>query len=148
MANETVELAQRLYEAYLDATDGKSLASGVILPEWAEQGEEYRQAWRAASGAAQAALADPMTVTVKWQDGVIGPDGRQNGLQVEQFLQVAVDRLRRLNGELPDRWNSIAITHLEEAQNALYRRTIERTRAGVEGTHEQRSEALNGQAQS
>lgn len=33
------------------------------------------------------------------------------------------------------RYNALALTHIEEAQNWLNRRTLERTRRGVEGTH-------------
>jgi len=46
------------------------------------------------------------------------------------------DRLRSFQkGPFSTRYNALALTHIEEAQNWLNRRTLERMRRGVEGTH-------------
>lgn len=70
-----------------------------------------------------------------WQDGPIKENG-VNGVQVEDVIQVAIDRIKELNqAPYNCRENSLAITDLESAQNWLYRRTREREARGVEGTH-------------
>ena len=38
-------------------------------------------------------------------------------------------------GPFASRYNALALTHIEDAQNWLNRRTLERMRRGVEGTH-------------
>ena len=46
------------------------------------------------------------------------------------------DRLRSFQqGPFASRYNALALTHIEDAQNWLNRRTLERMRRGVEGTH-------------
>lgn len=73
-------------------------------------------------------------ITVKFQDGPAGEVGI-NGCQVEDVIDVAIERLRALNVEPYNcRENSLAITALEEAQNWLIRRTMNRVARGVEGT--------------
>lgn len=70
---------------------------------------------------------------IRWQTGPI-PDG-VNGTTIEAVMQILIDRLRGFNaGQLSCRENSLAIAHLEEAQNWLLRRRENRIAAGVEGT--------------
>lgn len=71
---------------------------------------------------------------IKFQEGPVKICG-VNGPQIEDVIDVLVDRLEMLNtGAFRCRENSLAITHLQEAQNWLYRRTARREAAGVEGT--------------
>lgn len=73
-------------------------------------------------------------VDIKWQEGTV-PDVGVNGAQVDEVVQLCIDRLTVLRDELPDRETSLAITKLEEALMWLNERTQRRTRQGVEGTH-------------
>lgn len=75
-------------------------------------------------------------VQVTWQEGTV-PEVGVNGCQLEDVLQVALDRLRELNnGQFPCRENALAITKLEEAIMWLEKRTENRRAQGVEGKHE------------
>lgn len=84
---------------------------------------------------------DDEIVKVQWQDGPRGlPDGtlaKPNGAFVEDVIWVALQRLEFFNdSKYRDRANSIAITKLEEALQALKNRQVERSYRGVEGKHE------------
>lgn len=75
-------------------------------------------------------------IKIKFQEGVIGEKGI-NGAQIEDVIDVLVERLAEFqNGDFSCRENALAITHLQEAQNWLYRRTMERRKQGVEGKNE------------
>lgn len=84
---------------------------------------------------------DSEVLKVQWQNG---PRGREdgtlaepNGAFVEDVLWVALQRLEFFNeGKYRDRANSIAITKIEEALQALKNRQLERSYRGVEGKHE------------
>ena len=84
---------------------------------------------------------DSEVLKVRWQDG---PRGREdgtlaepNGAFVEDVLWVALQRLEFFNeGKYRDRANSIAITKIEEALQALKNRQLERSYRGVEIKHE------------
>jgi hypothetical protein len=70
---------------------------------------------------------------IQFQAGPIAEVGR-NGTTIEAVLQVLIDRLKGFNeGPFRSRENSLAITALEEGQNWLYRRTMNRQAQGVEG---------------
>lgn len=71
--------------------------------------------------------------TVKFQKGPIKEVGL-NGVQDAQLLSILIDRLRGFNAAFPSRENAIALTHLQEAENWMIRRTLEREQRGVEGT--------------
>jgi len=43
--SEVSSLGQVAYEAYLEASGGRSLVSGAALPTWNEQAKEIREAW-------------------------------------------------------------------------------------------------------
>lgn len=79
---------------------------------------------------------------VQWQDGPRGQEGTDellppNGAFVEDVIWAALQRLEFFNeGKYRDRANSIAITHLEQALQALKDRQLERSARGVEGKHE------------
>lgn len=46
-----LEMGRMAYEGYRVGSDGKSLISGAVLPEWADLAPEIRAAWRAAADA-------------------------------------------------------------------------------------------------
>ena len=79
---------------------------------------------------------------IEWQDGPRGiPNSTHllppNGAFVEDVIWAALQRLEFFNeGKYRDRANSIAITHLEQALQALKDRQLERSYRGVEGKHE------------
>ncbi len=76
-----------------------------------------------------------MGVAILFQNGPINEVG-VNGLTHEALLAIVADRLRSFQkGPFATRYNALALTHIEEAQNWLNRRTLERMRRGVEGTH-------------
>jgi len=79
---------------------------------------------------------EPSFIKIKFQEGAIQEHG-ENGCQIEDVIDVLVERLQGFqNGGFPCRENALAITHLQEAQNWLYRRTMERKKQGVEGKSE------------
>ena len=58
-----------------------------------------------------------------------------DGTTNEEVLEVLINRLQVLSAKLPSRETSIAITKLEEALMWLNKRTQDRLKRGVEGTH-------------
>lgn len=80
-------------------------------------------------------------LSILWQDGPRGKaDGTlaaPNGAFIEDVLWAALQRLEFFNeGKYRDRANSLAITHIEQALQALKDRQLERSYRGVEGKHE------------
>lgn len=73
-------------------------------------------------------------IQIKFQSGPIKEHG-VNGVQVEDLIQLGIDRLRFLNTKMACRENSISLTHLETALLWLLKRTTERQKQGVEGKH-------------
>ena len=72
---------------------------------------------------------------ISFQKGPIKENG-VNGCHNEDLIAIVIDRLQHLNqGDFPCRENSIAITKLEEALLWLNKRTADRIKRGVEGTH-------------
>lgn len=84
--------------------------------------------------------SDSPMLVVNWQskprkraDGTLE---EPNGAFVEDVIWAALQRLEFFNeGKYRDRANSIAITHLEQALQALKDRQLERSYRGVEGEH-------------
>ena len=81
-----------------------------------------------------------MGIDIKWQDGVLGPDRTEhNGALLEDVLEAAIQRLRFFqsaqSGKFACRENSVAITHLEESQQWLWRRARNREERRVLGTY-------------
>jgi hypothetical protein len=73
---------------------------------------------------------------VLFQNGPINEVG-VNGVTHEALLAIIADRLRSFQaGPFACRENALALTKIEEAQMWLQRRTLERMRRGVEGTHQ------------
>lgn len=70
---------------------------------------------------------------IKFQSGPIAEHG-ENGVLVEDLIEVAIGRIRVLNNKLACRENSLAITKLEEGLLWLNKRTADRRKQGVEGT--------------
>lgn len=103
------------------------------------------ETWMAAPDGTGASLdehAEGECIFIKWQDGIVGPDG-QNGAFVEDVIEAARQRLRFFN-EHPKfrcRENSLAITKLEEALGWLDWRTRQRSRQLVENTYQPHSES-------
>lgn len=83
---------------------------------------------------------------IEWQDGPRGTtdnaDGSTtlaapNGAFIEDVLWAALQRLEFFNqSKYRDRANSLAITHIESALQALKDRQLERSYRNVEGKHE------------
>ena len=74
--------------------------------------------------------------TIAFQNGPIKEFG-VNGVTHEALLAILIDRMRGFqSGPFVCRDNAIALMHLEEALMWLQRRTRERIKRGVEGTHE------------
>lgn len=73
---------------------------------------------------------------ILFQNGPIKEAG-VNGITGEALIAIEIDRLRSYqNGPFKCRENAVAITHFEEGLMWLQRRTLERIKRGVEGTHE------------
>lgn len=85
---------------------------------------------------------DNEILKIRWQNGPRGTSVPgvllpPNGAFVEDVIWAALQRLEFFNeGKYRDRANSIAITKLEEALQALKNRQLERSYRGVEGKHE------------
>lgn len=86
-------------------------------------------------------------ITIRWQDGPRGTGeiastgetilADPNGAFVEDVLWAALQRLEFFNeSKFRDRANSLAITHIEQALQALKDRQLERSYRSVEGKHE------------
>ncbi len=72
---------------------------------------------------------------ILFQNGPIKEVG-VNGVTHEALLAILIDRMRGFQaGQYACRDNAVALTHLEEALMWLQRRTRERIKRGVEGTH-------------
>jgi len=77
----------------------------------------------------------PQTWLLRFQQGPLGDDKTNvNGLTLEAVIAVCIDRLTRLNGEVPCPENIVALCRLEDAMRALHARTRARNNQGVEGT--------------
>lgn len=74
--------------------------------------------------------------TINFQNGPIQEVGF-NGVSNEALLAILIDRMRGFqSGQFACRDNACALTHMEEALMWLQKRTNDRIRRGVEGTHE------------
>jgi hypothetical protein len=97
------------------------------------------------------ALKPGVTVhqTISFQNGPIATPADFNGVTNEALLAVVIDRLRGFQhqrkedgsfdvnsrGQYACRENAVALTHCEDALMWLQKRTLDRMRRGVEGTH-------------
>lgn len=78
----------------------------------------------------------PDFINIKFQDGVRDLSERANGCQIEDVIDVLVDRLESFQkGSMPCRENALAITKLEEARLWLGERSRKRIQQGVEGSN-------------
>ena len=74
---------------------------------------------------------------ITFQNGPIQAVGGVNGGFQEDLLAIVQDRLQHFQkGDYACRDNAVALTKLQEATMWLNKRTAERERRGVEGTHE------------
>lgn len=81
-------------------------------------------------------VGEHSVVMLDFQNGPIKEVG-VNGVTQEALLEICADRLRSFqSGQYACRENALALTKLEEAQLWLQKRTLDRLRRGVEGTHE------------
>ncbi len=72
---------------------------------------------------------------IVFQNGAINDHG-VNGVTQEALIEICIDRLKSFQaGPFSCRENAVALTHLETAQMWLQKRTLDRMRRGVEGTH-------------
>lgn len=67
------------------------------------------------------------------KDGVL--ETVEDGTTNEEVIAVLIDRLQFLQSKLSSRETALAITKLEEALMWLEKRTADRQKRGVEGTH-------------
>ena len=73
---------------------------------------------------------------LKFQTGPINENG-VNGITQEALLAIVADRLRSFQaGPYSTKENAVALTHVETAMLWLHKRTLDRMRRGVEGTHQ------------
>ena len=73
---------------------------------------------------------------ILFQNGPIAEAGI-NGVTQEVLLAIIADRLRSFQaGVYASRENEVALQKIEEAQLWLHKRTLDRMRRGVEGTHQ------------
>lgn len=73
---------------------------------------------------------------INFQNGPIKESG-VNGITQEVLLAIVADRLRAFQaGPFSSKDNAVALTHVESAILWLQKRTNERLRRGVEGTHQ------------
>ncbi len=72
-------------------------------------------------------------LNIKFQTGGTATT-EKNGIFIEDLIIIAAAKLNQYNKQLPDRRNSMALTHLEEAVSALHMRKVEREHRGVYGT--------------
>lgn len=74
-------------------------------------------------------------VQLVFQNGPVKVAG-VNGITDEALYAVLIDRLRAFqSGKYACRENALALTNLEQALMWLHKRTLDRERRGVEGTH-------------
>lgn len=73
---------------------------------------------------------------IRFQDGPILEAG-VNGISGESLLAIVEDRLTSFqSGPCACRENAVALTKIQEAMMWLQKRTLDRVKRGVEGTHE------------
>lgn len=76
-------------------------------------------------------------IKIVFQNGPVKEAG-VNGITDEALYAVLIDRLRAFqSGPYACRENAVALTHLERALLWQHKRTLDRERRGVEGTHQQ-----------
>lgn len=76
------------------------------------------------------------TIDIRFQNGPIQEAGA-NGISQEALLAVVEDRLIGFqSGEYACRENACALTKVQEAMMWLQKRTLDRMKRGVEGTHQ------------
>lgn len=84
-------------------------------------------------------LTTGVGMSIRWQDGPLGRGAERNepnGAFVEGVLQAALGRLEFYQGsKFACEQNATAIEHIKRALAALERRTADRERRDVEGTH-------------
>lgn len=74
---------------------------------------------------------------IQLQTGVVGPLGDTNGCQVEDLIDISIDRLETFQaGEFPCPENKAAIKALKAAKSKLNKRTAAREKQEVEGKME------------
>lgn len=80
--------------------------------------------------------AGTVGATIAFQNGPVKEAG-VNGITDESLYAILLDRLRGFqSGPYACRENAVALTHLETALMWLHKRTLDRERRGVEGTHQ------------
>lgn len=101
------------------------------------------QNWTDPDGNPTGGTASGTGLSLTWQDGPLGrgPNKQEpNGAFVETVVDVCKKRLEfyqtASNGKFACRENAVAITKLDEALMWLQRRTENREKRAVEGTHE------------
>lgn len=79
---------------------------------------------------------DFIVVNFEFQNGPV-KEASANGITDEALYAVLLDRLRGFqSGPYACRENALALINLEQALMWLHKRTLDRERRGVEGTHQ------------
>ena len=100
----------------------------VMILVHEEPGEDIRKEYSITFGGTE--------TIIKFQYGPISEVG-VNGITNEALLAIVIDRLRGFQtSRFSCRENALALTKLEEAMMWLHKRTLDRERRGVEGTHQ------------
>ena len=82
-------------------------------------------------------ITQTIQFTKKTFDEKTGEQNSQiDGTTDEAVLQMMINRMQVLNEKFPSEENATCIKHLEAALAALYARTEDREKRGVEGTHQ------------
>lgn len=92
-----------------------------------------------ATGNPAGGQASATGISIKWQNGPLMKDGIRiapTGAFVETLIAIVIDRLIHYqDSKFKSPYNAEAIEHLGKAIDALNRRTSDREKRGVEGTH-------------
>lgn len=96
-----------------------------------------------ADGLPAGGITSAKGLQIDWQDGPLAVDGvrrEPNGCFVETVIAAAIGRLefyeQASGGRFSCIQNESAILHLRTSLKHLHSRTAERTKRGVEGTHQ------------
>lgn len=99
----------------------------------------FSEQWSDDNGNPAGGVTTGKGFTISWQNGPLGRGNERrepNGAFVEDVIDAAADRIRFYqSSRFACADNAEALQHLEAAMEALQRRTKDREKRAVEGTH-------------
>lgn len=133
----------------INGHEGSALNNAIkILADARDENGGSHVYWITVGKYADADPEDPIIAAVnaiRFQNGPLKEAGH-NGISDEALIAIVIDRLEGFQqgpinepgarGKYNSRYNALAITKLEEALMWLQKRTTDRQRRGVEGTHQ------------